>query len=283
MRLEEDVNLTELAARFYTFLKRNLWFVLGFLIVGLAIGFVINVTRQPFYETSLVGYSSVVSNEVVCEMVSPLQVLAEEKNYGELGKALNITTEQAEAIREITVVAVESEKPVIKDAPASAYNKENVRLTISTFDANLIPVLEQGVLNFFDNNAFLQKKVEVRNVHYKDLIANIEAEISKLDSFQLATLSALKNQDANQINLLRTPGAEAGMLMLYERLQKTRDQQTFNTSFTVVSPFPLVMKPVDRKIKFMGIFGSAFLLLGVFISSIREVNRLVNGHSKNKA
>ena len=88
MKSSDTIGLTEFLVLVFSFFKRNFWIVLAFTGIGAISGVVYTKFKPDYFSSELIGYSSVIDQTTLLEILNPLSLLTEEKNFKEIAKFL---------------------------------------------------------------------------------------------------------------------------------------------------------------------------------------------------
>jgi hypothetical protein len=161
MRKEaNEIDLLELMAKIYNLLRRNIYIILAFVILGLIAGIYKSTSSDPYYETRMIAKSPL-SNTEVLNQLQALTELKKNKSYVLLSQELNITEEQAKKIK--TLIA---EKPEEEDSHL-------MQIKLEIFDNNLIPKIKQGIIHYLETNQYIKRELKNRQEHYEEYLDKI--------------------------------------------------------------------------------------------------------------
>src|SRR5690606_5735397 len=102
--------------------------------------------------------------------------LIKEGNISELADRLQVDKETAAKIKSIAVKSIFEKE---------SDNKEKMNyfeVTATVTDNDILPQLQEGIVNFLQNNEFVQKRVALKEDGLKTLIDRIDKEIAQIDS-----------------------------------------------------------------------------------------------------
>ena len=186
-------------------IRKSLW-IISFALFGMILGYALYSVSRSYYISSLEGntggiydpigksYSSGVDNSVVIDHINKLNMVTSKPSL--LANYLGMNVEQAESIRSIEAyygIDVNKDmKPDYVDI-RKMYNPKDttqyrvpsfLSVHVSVYDENILPALRKGLFQYINNNAYIQELYRVDRRQKRELLVEIEREISKIDSLQ---------------------------------------------------------------------------------------------------
>ena len=217
MNPSDDIGLTDFIVLIYKFFKRNILLISIFTIIGLILGFTYNHFSRKYYASEMVGYSDLVEKSIVLEILAPLNKLAEEKNYDELSKKLNIPVNVTTSIRSIDFATSKHNKTSNNPNLTDKKLGELILTSITTYDKEYLPEIESGIINFINQNRYLQNTQKIEAKKTKQLIIQIS---DKIESFDTAKTHPPKSTMVN-ISPAQNP---SDFIDSYEHLEKLKSK-----------------------------------------------------------
>jgi hypothetical protein len=181
----------------------KLIFILGLL--GGIIGIIAHFVTPDIYKSSILLRSTYLNGRLMESTIDKLQLLTEDEDRTQLAKALKIDTTTANKIAGFSYEPFVSEEEIIElelfkeqlkteieDETIinrfvnrlSMDNKSTYRIYVEVFDRSVISELEQPLINYFRNNPFVAKRLEIQEQTLKLESENIEGELIELDSLK---------------------------------------------------------------------------------------------------
>lgn len=272
----DTIGITEFMILVYKFCKRNFLLIIGFTILGGALGFTYNKLKPEYYNSEMLGYSELATKSTVLEVLAPLTLFAEEKNYDQLANTLGLSVEEASQIRSIEFL--DSKHTKTSNNPSSSNRGiGNLILTsVMVYDQNILPKVETGLVNYIENNPYLLEKKQMELTSTQVLIQEITERLETLDSLNMISMQALNTspQEASQLVNVTTEQSPVGFIESLKYVEYLRNRLTTLTGYTVVNSFYTVSKPSNKNIIILTGLTIAFLIVGVILSLIREVVRI---------
>lgn len=265
MDSSENIGLIEFLVLVFKFFKRNILILSIFTVIGLGIGIGYSLNKANYYQTELVGFSNIIEKSSLLEILSPLTVLAEEKNYENLGELLNLTNEEASQIRSIEFSDSRHTKTSHNPAVTDKQLGELIVVNVNLYDLGISSKLENGLTTFLSNNSYIQTLTKLERNKIQSLVNQMESNLARMDStYSNPQNASIKIQSENPVNYNET----------VETIETLKIDLQVLKPFTVVSPFYEVKKPQNRNILISIAATVAFFVLGLFIVLIKEIKRL---------
>ena len=283
---------------------------------GLA-GIALNYVSQDYYKSSMVLKSSYLSGRLMESAIDKLDALSDEDNYQQLANTLKIDLELARKIRGFSYEPFVSEDEVVQlevfkeqlraqiddeetiekfiDKLRSE-NRNTYRIMVEVFDNSIIEKLEQPLLNYFQKNPYVSKRLEIERTNLLLEEKNTKEELAKLDS--------LKQLIFKNFNYMasRTKGGSNNVILSdeqmtnpidvfnasrrqYEDLLRINRSLYIQDSFELVDGFTTYAKPESPGLLRWGFFsGLVGLGVGYIIIILIAFNRyLTKVEQENRA
>jgi hypothetical protein len=211
--------------RFFALLRRvpleNKLIFSGIIIASIVVGFSYSkLIKKKFYESTMILSSDYLNKRLVDNTIDKLNLLASEKNKHGLAKILNISDTLADNIVEFKAKPFVSEKDLIelevlkeqlKNAQATSKNEKVIEqvlkrieienrhafeITVKTFSPTVIGNLQIALVNFFKNNAYIKRRIEISKSNLLEKKTKLIHELQKLDSLKFIIYDNYKNMAA---------------------------------------------------------------------------------------
>lgn len=264
MNPSDDIGLTDFFVLIYKFFKRNIILISLFTVIGLVLGFTYNHFSPKYYSSEMVGYSDLVEKNIILEILSPLNKLAEEKNYNELAIMLNIPVDITTSIRSIDFATSKHNKTSNNPSLTDQKLGELILTSITTYNKDYLPEIESGIINFINQNSYLQNTQKIEAQKNKQLISKIS---DKIESFDTAQVHLQKSTMVN-VSSAQNP---SDFIDSYVHLEKLKSKNSNLKLFHIVSHFYNLSKPSNKStLAFTGL-GVVFFVSGLLIALFKEV------------
>jgi hypothetical protein len=278
-------NLLKSILNFY---QRQWKFIVYFLISGVLLGFVYDLLKTPYYETSATVTSGlsyfegiidpneldypIIDQKIAINMVNALAEIVEEKEYGILAKKLNISADIAETIK-----FIEAEQLYELDLENRRQKLSQFLITIRTTNNNSIQVFSDALLDFFNRNGYSNKNYQLFQEQSPKFLTYVDNEIEDLKAYRNSMLGK-SEVELSSISIAndKSEVLQNQIIQLYEMRQSLERNIVLLKPLSYISNFPVYEMPKDRTLFRVGILSSLFLLIGIFISLFRDVRHLLN-------
>ncbi len=229
-------------------IKKSLWIAI-FAVIGVIAGSLIYTASRPFYSSSLEGYVngmndenkiSDLNNTVVIDHINKLKVLSGKPKI--LANYLGMTEDQAKEILSIKAFyGIDVNKDDVPDYIdfKETYNPKDtnqvrvpsyIYLKVSVYNENIFPALRRGLLQYVNNNSYIQELYKITRKQKEQYIAELQAEINKIDSLQRSQY----RQNSRSIGEFVISGNKAETRLFYrDVLDLHKQKQTMERELTI--------------------------------------------------
>ncbi len=161
-------------------LQKGIFVFLAIFLVCIAIGYSLRFIFPKYFKTNAI-FVSYLPADFASSMINNLQNLVEdEKNVSVLAEQLQISPAVASTINGVSTQVIDTLSYMnIKDTTASAFR---IYLTVS--DPNSIPIFQQGLKSFLENNEYSLKRKEAKRKTLEALRNDFMEKIKGLDSLK---------------------------------------------------------------------------------------------------
>jgi len=181
----------------------RLIFILG--LVGGILGIIAHFVTPDVYKSSILLRSTYLNGRLMESTIDKLQLLTEDEDRTQLAKALKIDTTTANKIAGFSYEPFVSEEEIIElevfkeqlkteiedEALINRFverlsmdNKSTYRIYVEVLDRSIINDLEEPLIDYFRNNPFVSKRLEIQKQNLESEAENLEGELSELDSLK---------------------------------------------------------------------------------------------------
>jgi len=268
MNPSDNIGLTDFLVIVFKFCKRNFIIVTSITLIGLAIGIFYSSQKQEYYLSEMIGFSNIVDNTALLEILTPLSTLTDEGNYDELSSKLGISTEEASQIRVLKFANSKHTKTSHSPSVTDKKLGKLIAVSIETYDRAILPKLENGISKYLNDNPYIKTLEKLELQKTENLINEISSNIALIDSL---------NKQPNKSNSTVSIQHEINPFNYKEALLEVEtlkvDIQTLRV-FTVVSSFYKVQKTSNKSILITIAATLAFFVMGLMIVFIQELAQL---------
>jgi hypothetical protein len=253
---EEEIDIQELVVRAIRYLKKNFYFIAVSTVIGILLSYFAFVGLPKIYESKMIVASDMLTEAYGKEMTEGLKSLIRENNVKILASRLNLSPIEAGNIKSIDIEALEPTRPNKKDTIFI--------VTADILDKEIIPKLQNGIVQFLRNNEFAKVLVRQRKEMYQALIDKMSLEINSLDSLKkrLVQGSTIYSKNSNMI-LVDPSNISEKIIELTKEQIECKNNLELAESIQLIEGFTVFEKPAEPKLSILMIIGT---LGGFFIS-----------------
>ena len=276
-----------LLSSFFNFIKRQWKFVFIFLCIGAFLGFVYDVIKTPYYESSSTATSGlsffegiidpseldypIIDQKIAIDMVNSLGEIVKNKEYEILSKKLDISLESANTIK-----FIEAEQLYELDLENRRQKLSQFKILIRVTNNETIRELNIAFITYFNKNGYSNKNFLLFQKQSPELITYLENEILDLKSYR----SDMKNKSEVELSSISIANDKSEILQnqiiqLYQKKQTLERDLELLKPFSFVSNLPVYKKTKSRIIFRISILAGAFFFLGLFIALFRDINNVL--------
>ncbi|MEP2670021.1 MAG: Wzz/FepE/Etk N-terminal domain-containing protein [Cyclobacteriaceae bacterium] len=276
----DEIDLVELLVKTVLLIKRNLIQILIFFVVGTGLGYAYASLAPKVYESKMLVSSEILTESYSEKLFENLQNLIKERNYSSVSSVLGLSNDEAKALSKIKI------ESALKDKPQKEDEKKFFLITVELTDQSVLPKLQTGFLNYFEQNDFVKLRVEAKRKMHQQIISKIDEEIKSLEKF--------KTEISDGSFFSRTKGdvmfdpttVNSKIVGLTQERESLEERLALINSVEVVEGFTVFDKPIWPK-KSVSLAAGATLglfLVGILIAfkSIRKLVRFAEDHPSQK-
>jgi hypothetical protein len=268
-----EIDLQDLAIRLILYFKRHFLFIAISTFAGILLSISIYVKSPNIFESRMIVMSDILTESYSKEITESLKKLIKENNYNALAFRLGLNETEAEKIKSIEIISVKKDKESDKAADNTIFI-----VTARIKDKDILPRLQNGIVQFLRNNEFVKIRVRQRREMYQSLIEKIQLEISSLDSLKRRLFLGKPVYAKSSEMLLVDPTSIYSKIIELNK-EKINYKNSFELadSIQLVEGFTIFQKPVEPKLSIlllMGFFGGSLVSIGllIFIQLLRLAN-----------
>lgn len=273
----------------------KLIFILG--IVGGILGIVAHFLTPDVYKSSILLRSTYLSGRLMESSINKLDLLTEEENREQLAKTLKIDTALANNIvsfgyepfvSEAEIIELELFKEQLRSEiedeaiinrfveRLSMDNKSTYRIFVEVLDNTAINELEEPLLDYFRNNPFVQKRLEIQETNLKLESQNISEELAELDSlkeilFKNFKMVGERDRDGSN-NVILADEQSTNPISVFNESRRAYSKKLeierelyLTPQFELIDGFTIYSQPASPGLIKLGFYGG---LIGLGIAAI---------------
>jgi hypothetical protein len=268
----DELDLLVIARSVLDFLRQNKKKLLLGSLAGLFCGIILYFTFPKYYTARLLMESSVIGNTEAKTMVDNWNTMLRPSGYPYLMKEFNSSKKTvANALK-------------LSAEPLSAQNESipGFIIDVSVRDTSMLADLQTALLNGFNDNDYIRRRVEQ---HKRAAIAQIrktEEELQKLDStrqFIQNTVEGVKSDKSPLIlDISSLPGQKVGLL---ERKTTLEEKLEFADGVLLIQGFSAIKGPKPGLATFLGVGLIGGFLIGYVLCLLASLNRKISKLKSN--
>ncbi|MDG2139612.1 MAG: hypothetical protein P8J77_05370 [Flavobacteriales bacterium] len=276
--MTEELNIRQIFSDFIRFNLRNQKTILLFVFTGIISVILFQNLKPAYYETQAIcmsgisEYERIEQLEELCQraavdLINYLQINIANKDFSELSTLLGLPKDITEKVKYI-----EAEQLYQQDMNEKFYalNKFEVRLTV--FDNTIIDDVQEGLINYFDQNDFIKDYHRMYINSNNRLIEEINKEIGILSQMRIE--GAKNNLDLSSVNII---SGKDDKILSNQIISLAQLKEEINTNNLLLKPLFFVQdfaktNKTERDVFLWSLVGGFIsFLLGLLVSFIREL------------
>ena len=276
--MTEELNIRQIFSDFIRFNLRNQKTILLFVFTGIISVILFQNLKPAYYETHAICMSGIseyerieqleeLSQRAAVDLINYLQINVANKDFAELSNLLDLPREVTEKVKYI-----EAEQLYQQDMNEKFYalNKFEIRLTV--FDNTIIDDVQEGLLNYFDQNDFIKEYHRMYINSNNRLIEEIDKEVGVLSQMRIE--GAKNSLDLSSVNII---SGKDDKTISNQIISLAQLKEEINTNNLLLKPLFFVQdfaktNKTERDILLWGIVGGFIsFLLGLLFSFIKEL------------
>ncbi|GEM_PF-3390961 len=266
-KANDEIDLIELFIKTYLFFKKHFY---HFLIIGL-IGGIAGGSYGHFsktnYESNFIGYTDIVSNEILIEQINNSIVkLCKNDNTESLAAILNTTPEVIKSITKIETFIPKNSNSVEKNITRFGIN-------IQLDNTENFEIIKNNLYKTLINNEYLNKRYKIYIKQNHEQLTKLNSEINELDELQKEILNS-SNVRGQVIVQTDKKSFHTEIMSLYAQKQEIERAIELAEPITVIDNFTTISKVEKNSLKksIIGAFTLFFLALLYF--AFKNLNKL---------
>lgn len=277
------MEIFELLKSIVRFWQKQWKFVFAFVVIGLLLGFAYDSFKKPYYESSAIVTSGlsyfegiidpselvypIIDQKIAIDMVNSIGDIVKSSENEILASKLMISPEVASTIK-----LIEAEQLYELDLENRRQKLSQFSVMIRVTDNASIPLVQQGIFNYFTKNAYTNKNYALFKEQVPNLIFHLEQEIEDLQAYR-EEVKGNANASMSSISIAnnRSEVMQNQIVQLYEKKQDLERDLKLLAPLSYVSEFPVYENPSNRTLVRMLVLGLLFFFIGFFYAIVKEV------------
>lgn len=277
------MEIFELLKSVVKFWQRQWKLVFMFAFSGLVLGYVYDLVKKPYYESSAIVTSGlsyfegiidpnelvypIIDQKIAIDMVNSIGDIVKSSENEILASKLMISSDIASTIK-----SIDAEQLYELDIENRRQKLSQFLIKIRVSENTSIPLVQQGIFDYFTKNAYTNKNYTLFKEQGPSLIYHLEQEINDLKEYR-KELKGKSNAGMSSISIAnnRSEIMQNQIVQLYEKKQDLERDLKLLAPLSYVSEFPIYENPKNRMLIRMLALGILFFLIGFFYAIISEV------------
>tara|TARA_B100000965_G_C19516364_1_gene724397 strand:- start:410 stop:1243 length:834 start_codon:yes stop_codon:yes gene_type:complete len=277
--MNEEINIRQIFSEFVHFNKRNKSLIFIFILFGVISVILFQNLKPAYYQTKAICMSGIseyerleqleeLSQRTAVDLVNYLQINIANKDYGQLSELLGISKEMTGKIKNI-----EAEQLYQQDMNEKYYALNKFEISLSVFDNTVIDDVQQGLINYFNNNNFIKQYHKMYVDGNQRLINEIDKEINILSEMRIQ--GAKNSLDLSSVNIV---SGKEDKTISNEIISLAQLKEDVTTNISLLKPLFFVQdfaktNKTERDVLLWSILGGFIsYLFSLIISFIKELN-----------
>lgn len=221
------------------FIFRNKFILSAFLIIGLGYGVYVKLFTPKVYESTMTVAAGTFANTYYSSLLFSLEKLAKGGSYVGLANKLAIDTVIAQNIISIEYLdyLTKDRAVSLNDSTLEVINRPFFKITINTFDNNILPEFQNGIFNYLNGNSYVNMQIEIRKETLAKSIKEMKNETLWFDSLKMAVIQSLRDdqQESNKYKIKETGLAGGGIILSQDNQVQIQSMEPFNKSAEIIN------------------------------------------------
>ncbi|WMN07761.1 hypothetical protein QYS48_29805 [Marivirga arenosa] len=309
-----------LIVKFRNATLKHIKIIIVFGLLGGFVGIALNYYLPDYYSSYMLINSKHSSGRLMENSVDKLQQLSSEGNYIQLAKILDIDTVQAKNLKgfryepfvsEEEIVELEVLKEQLKGSiddeetinrfveKLKIDNKSTYKIFVEVFNNDGLAELEQPLVNYFRENEYVSKRLEIEKENLKDRAQNLREELARLDSLKKILMNSYSNLFSDKAksgsNNVILGDEKVDPISIFEEskiqyreLQRIEEDIYLMPSFELIDGFTVFSKPESPSLIKLGFYsglvglGIAYIII-MLISFNKYLNKVEEDNKRQAA
>lgn len=292
---------------------RNIKLIIILGVLGGIGGIIVHFVTPDIYKSSILLRSTYLNGRLMESTIDKLQLLTEDEDRTQLAKALKIDTTTANKISGFSYEPFVSEEEIIElevfkeqlkteiedEALINRFverlsmdNKSTYRIYVEVLDRSIIDELEEPLIDYFRNNPFVSKRLEIQKQNLESEAKNLESEISELDSlkeilFKNFKMVGERDRDGSN-NVILADEQTTNPISVFNESRKAYakkldiQRQLFLTpQFELIDGFTVYSQPASPGLIKLGFYGglsglglaALIIIISLFLQYLDKIER----------
>tara|TARA_B100000902_G_scaffold18326_1_gene21969 strand:- start:17671 stop:18519 length:849 start_codon:yes stop_codon:yes gene_type:complete len=277
--MEKELSLEKLLKDIILFFIKNKVLIFSITIFGIICVILFQKFKPAYFSTTAIATSGMsayerfedddVLNQITAiTIINNLQIDVRKEDYISLSKKLDVSEEVASSIKYI-----EAEQIYREDEEERLHNTPKFSINLLIRNNLLIPEIQEGIINYFNSNEYIQNYRNIFNYTNDEIISVINQEISDLKDLRIREDATI---DLSTNTILSSRNSMEIQNQIVDLTQKRSIILTNNNMFKPISFVEdfSVSTVEEREVLVWGTaIGFLSFILSIIISLVLEVKR----------
>jgi hypothetical protein len=254
--VSDEIDVYDLLVGTVRVIKKNSWLFITLIVLGIGISFLSEYRKPQVIEGRMIVFSDIVPTPYCKLIAGALDNLVRERSLDTLANRLHLSLSEAAQIESITSEIADAKKDSL------------FIVSVKVRDRQTLPKLQDGIINYLQNQRFLKIRIEQRKKFYRDLIETVDKGIKAMDSLRRKYFQG-KPVNANGLSSSPDPGINVERIIkLQKDLLTYKNDLALADGVQIVSRLSTFQKPERPTVQtalvgFLGGVFTSFLFLGI--------------------
>lgn len=270
----DEIDLLDLVLRAVRIVRDNFWMILIFFILGTALGTMRYFSSRKIFENKMIVSSEIMTESYSKKLIDNINQFLSEGNTEALTSLLGISKETAQ---NVSLVRIES--PYSNESEvAKEEDRKYFIITVEVFSQDILPDLQKGLINYFENNAYVKVRVNQKRAGYQETIARYDQEIRDLDELKAKIYKGDFFKDTKGTIVFDLTSINKQLVELTTERLEIKDKLELVNSVQLLEGFTKFNHPVKPRLSLSIVAGSfvglIFVSILIAFKSIRKLLRM---------
>ncbi len=272
----DEIDLIALLLNAVNIFRANFWLILIYFLVGSALGVTYYFSSKKVFESKMIVSSNILTKTYGVRIAENMNLYLSEKNRTELAGRLGIPEQSLDKLRHVKIESLNENDD----------QKESDRflITVEVYDPGILPELQNGFVHYLENNEFVKVRVAQNTAYLKQMIRDVENEISDMEEFKSKIYSGDFFQTVKGNVMFDPTTVNSKILDLKEKKLTYQNSLALSNSVQVIEGFTKFENPTKPKLSISLAAGSfiGLVFVGILIAykSIRKLLRIADAAKK---
>jgi len=234
---------------FKTFVKRYLWSLIIFGLIGAGVGSSLHWMKPQYYQAEMTVSYVHYEKKIYADMLEKLNRLIQSGNTDILSGLLELDESDVRQVHYIKSYNIKNEA-LITDLSTE---KLPFYISVGVEEAEILPSLEEAIVNYLDNTEYIQSRLDYMMKKSEEELEFLKHKLAVADS--LSKMYIIRDEGINDEKAITRKELLDETLTIYTRIQEVRGLQNFNLNIEVLDGFIALPSKAEKSLLSCLIFG----------------------------